>query len=191
MFRLPQTFSFRYSRERHFSNFHEIDESAVSFDEEEDDEEEEDSLSDATDVDEQSNDEEEMERGSDASESSESSPFNDLIELSYQYHSEEREELKTKILEEIDNVNEEDEFTEEDAQREADSILMPKIKKTLRILFTNYIIRMTEKRNTSLMKAILKKAKEYVNDGFSDRAAIKAAVSYRKHMIYDLIDQES
>jgi len=68
---------------------------------------------------------------------------------------------------------------------------MPKIQKTLRMLFTNYIIGMTEKRNTSLMKAILKKAKEYANDGFSARAAIKAAVSYRKHMIYDLIDQES
>ena len=38
------------------------------------------------------------------------------------------------------------------------------------------------------MKAILKKAREYVEDGFGERAAIKAAISYRKHMIYDLLD---
>ena len=48
---------------------------------------------------------------------------------------------------------------------------------------------MTEKRDTYLMRAILKKAREYTKEGFGERAAIEAAVSYRKHMIYELLNQ--
>ena len=50
---------------------------------------------------------------------------------------------------------------------------------------------MTEKWNEILMKAILKKAREYVKDGFSERVYIKAAVSYRKRMIYELLGSDS
>ena len=191
-----KTFSCPYTRERHFSNFHEIEESDMDSDDEKSAASSDDEKSAASSDDEKSavssdNDEEESlsdvtddeEDGSD-----EYCPFNDFIELSYQHHSEKREELKNRILEEGNYLNEENDLTEEGAQEEADSILKPKIQKTLKSIFTNYIIGMTEKRNTPLMKAILKKAKEYVKDGFSDTAAIKAAVSYRKHMIYDLLD---
>ena len=50
---------------------------------------------------------------------------------------------------------------------------------------------MTDKRSTSLMKTIAKKAHEYADDGFGERMAIKAAVPYRKHMIYELIEKDS
>ena len=75
-------------------------------------------------------------------------------------------------------------MTVEEATSEADSVLLPKLRKTLTLVFTNYIIGMIEKRNTALMKAIFKKTREYAEDGFGERAAIKAAVSYRKHMNY-------
>ena len=53
--------------------------------------------------------------------------------------------------------------------KKAVSALLPKLRKTLKLVFPNYIIGMTEKRNTALMKAILKKAREYAEDGFGER----------------------
>ena len=53
--------------------------------------------------------------------------------------------------------------------------------------FTHYIIGMTEKRDTSLMRAILKKPHEYTKNGLGEWAA---AVYYRNTW-FQLLDQDS
>ena len=175
-----KSFSSRYSRDRHVSNFHECEEESDMNPDDENPSDEDESMSDE---DENMSDEneEELEQESD---NEDTSPFNDLVCLTYEHHSKEREAI-------IEHLIDEDDLTEEEAKMQADSILLPKMKKSLKMAFTNYIIGMTEKRNTSLMKAILKKAREYTKDGFGERAAIEAAVSYRKHMIYELLGQDS
>ena len=163
-----KTFSSRYSRDRHVSKFHESEDEDMSEDEEEDE-----------------NEGEEMEQETDTDANDDTSAFEDFINIAHNHHSGEREELIEQLLQEDDDLS------EEEAQQQADACLLPKMKKTLKLIFVNYIIGMTDKRNTSLMKAILKKAREYADDGFGERAAIKAAVSYRKHMIYELLEEDS
>ena len=66
-------------------------------------------------------------------------------------------------------------------------MIPPKVRKTLRQLFVNYIFEMYEKRQDPLMKAILKKCEEFRVEGFTHREAIKADVGYFKGQIYELI----
>ena len=169
-----KTFSSRYSRDRHVSKFHTSEDENEDMSEDEDEQEDEDE-----------NEGEEMEQESDNDDTNvddDNSPFEDFLDVAHNQHSAEREEL-------IEHYLQEDiESSEEEAKQQADAMLLPKMKKTLKLIFINYIIGMTDKRNTALMKAILKKAREYTDDGFSERAAIKAAVSYCKHMIYELLD---
>ena len=60
-------------------------------------------------------------------------PFDDFICISYKHHSQEREEL-------IDQLLEEGNMTVEEATSEADSVLLPKLRKTLTLVFTIYIL---------------------------------------------------
>ena len=62
-------------------------------------------------------------------------------------------------------------------------------KKTLRRLFVKNVINVHQERNHPLYKAIMKKAKELMdNEDFELDEAINAAVSYRKHAIYNLLE---
>ena len=78
-------------------------------------------------------------------------------------------------------------MTEKEAACLANQQLMPHYSKSLRQIFVHYMVDMAEKRKHPLFKAIMKTAKEYQQDGFDEDAAIKAAVSYRKHSIENLI----
>ena len=61
-------------------------------------------------------------------------------------------------------------------------------KKTLRNLFAKNLINVYKERNHPLYKAIVKKARQLMDDeGFEFEEGVKAAVSYRKHAIYDLL----
>ena len=60
-------------------------------------------------------------------------------------------------------------------------------KKTLRRLLTETILTINEQSQHSLFKAIMRRAKELMDDGFDKRDAIASAVSYRKHEIHNLL----
>lgn len=61
------------------------------------------------------------------------------------------------------------------------------MKKSLKWDFISYIIGMPKKRNTEFMKAILKKALEFVEEYFGERATMQAAASYLKRMIMSFL----
>ena len=61
-------------------------------------------------------------------------------------------------------------------------------KKTLRHKFTANIINMKKDRRHSLIKAIMEKAKEFMDEGLDEIEAITAAVGYRKHALYNLVN---
>lgn len=98
-------------------------------------------------------------------------PFDDMINLTMSVMHK-REAMIEYVMEENNNLN------EELAKQQADSILMPKFKKSLKVTFTIFIIGMTKKRAPFLMKAIMKKGREYTKEGFGERAEIETAVSY-------------
>ena len=110
--------------------------------------------------------------------------FKDIFDHSINTNLEEREELITKFLEE-------DNLSEDEAIYKANFTILPKVRKTLKQLFVHCIIGMYEKRQTPLLKSILKKCKEFEKEGFTLQEAIKATVSYRKHQIYDLMDMNT
>ena len=60
--------------------------------------------------------------------------------------------------------------------------------KTLQRLYAQNMLHIIEHRRDPLYKAILRKAKELQDDGFSLSEAIKSAVSYRKNAIYNLVN---
>ena len=61
-------------------------------------------------------------------------------------------------------------------------------KKTLRRLLIANFINIYEHRRHPLFKAIMEKAKEFMDDGFDLREAVESAVAYRKHAIYQLVN---
>lgn len=61
-------------------------------------------------------------------------------------------------------------------------------KKTLRRKFITHIINMREERRHPLVKAIMKKTKELMDDGFGEYEAVTSAVGYRKHALYNLVN---
>ena len=61
-------------------------------------------------------------------------------------------------------------------------------KKTLRRLIIENFINIYEHRRHPLFKAIMEKAKEFMDDGFNLREAVESAVAYRKHAIYQLVN---
>ena len=75
-----------------------------------------------------------------------------------------------------------------DAIDEAFEALRPYYEKALKNHFTNYTADMFVKRRNPLFRSILKKIKDFQNDGLSEDEAIKSAVSYRKHSIYNLLN---
>ena len=82
---------------------------------------------------------------------------------------------------------EEEDCDQDFANRKANSMILPKARKTLRQLFVDHIIWMYEKRQVPLMNAILKKCEGLHQEGFTHHKAIKAAVSNRKYQIYEMI----
>ena len=79
-----------------------------------------------------------MELESDTDANEDTSPFEDFINIAHNHDSGEREEL-------IEHFLQEDDLSEEEAQQKADAILLPKMKKTLKSIFFNYRIGMTDK----------------------------------------------
>lgn len=61
-------------------------------------------------------------------------------------------------------------------------------KKTLRHLFINNIVEVEQQRRHPLYKAIMRKAKELMDDGLGECEALTSAVTYRKHAIYNLLN---
>ena len=74
-----------------------------------------------------------------------------------------------------------------DAVAQAFKALYPHYKKNLKKKFVKYISTMTLMRQTPLFQSILRKMKDFQNDGLDDEEAIKSAVSYRKYSIYNLL----
>ena len=60
-------------------------------------------------------------------------------------------------------------------------------KRTLRRKFTTNIINMKKDRRHSLIKAIMEKAKEFMDDGLDETEAITSAVGFRKHALHNLV----
>ena len=60
--------------------------------------------------------------------------------------------------------------------------------KTLQRLYAQNMLHIIEHTRDPLYKAIMHKANELQNDGFSLPEAIKSAVSYRKNAIYNLVN---
>ena len=174
----------RYNRNRHIRTIH---------DEGEEEEESENSISDRDSVndeasisDSQENADEDMEDDEREEEEEESedeqqddSIFANFVHNAVASHKDEFEAISDELVGEG--------MSEDDAEMEAHEQLMPRYSKSLRKIFIHYMVDMIEKRNHPLFKAIMKKASEFEKDGFDIDAAIKAAVSYRKHSIENLI----
>ena len=105
--------------------------------------------------------------------------FDNFVKVAVESHKDEFEAISDELMSEGMN--------EDDVESQVHEQLMPRYSKSLRKLFANYMTGMIEKRKHPLFKAIMKKAKEFEKDGFDVDAAIKAAVSYRKHSIENLI----
>ena len=80
-----------------------------------------------------------------------------------------------------------DGMTEADAMKYA-LLSSDTAKKRLRSLYVENVIFMAENNKHPLFKAIMEKADELIDEGFDACEAIKAAVAYRKHAIYDLVN---
>ena len=96
-----------------------------------------------------------------------------------------------KHKDELDILIEEDESSKNLSDHEATKRAILKSKaalKTLRHLYAKNMIEINEQRRDPLYKAILNKAKELQDDGFSLSEAIASAVSYRKHAIHKLVN---
>ena len=181
-----ERFVSKYNRERHQENFHK-DESDSEMEARSSSEEasnvtisevdEETSNTTTSEDDDEQKSEEPMSEDEDENTTT---AYKDLITESIDNHSNEKDELVTRFMEVED-------CDEDLVNRKANLMILPKARKTLRQLFVNYVIGMYRKRHDPLMKAILKKYKEFQEEGFTHHEAIKAAVAYRKYQIYDLI----
>ena len=100
-------------------------------------------------------------------------PFRDFIEAALACHEEEYYDLA--------DGEDNDEVTYKR------SLLKDKISKALRRIFVHYILDMENKKNDPLFKAIMRKAKEFEDDGFDIDEAVNASVSYWKHPINKLL----
>ena len=185
--RCDKYFSTRFSRKRHYRNFHESDEAASSASGEtdsssnENESDEELSVTDSKEgnrsVDEtdNSNSDDESIEGSVTDGEEEMSadnseyeigPFDGLVEQAFSHHYEEyNEPMSPEKIEE--------------ARR--------RISKTLRKLIASYILNMEDRKRDPLFKAIIEKTKQLEEEGFEKDEAVNAAVSYWKHSINKLI----
>ena len=75
-----------------------------------------------------------------------------------------------------------------DAAAKAFKALRPYYKKSLRKSIARYISDMIAIRHTPLFQSIFKKMKYFEEDGLDEEEAIKSAVSYRKYLIYNLLN---
>ena len=97
-------------------------------------------------------------------------------------------EMEDDLGENIENyMYEDDDMSIKEAIKEA--ILHNDVaKKKLKQLFIRNMIDIYEQRQHPLYKAIMKRAKKRMNEGMDFCEAIAAAVSHRKHGIYNLIN---
>ena len=107
------------------------------------------------------------------------SVFDDLVDDTVSLYDERKEERINDLMA--------NGMEEKEAESVAHQQLLPFYKKTLRCLFVNYVNDMFRKRSHPLFKDIISKIEKYEKKGFNPDEAIKAAVSYRKHAIDNLI----
>ena len=182
------TFSKLYNLERHIDKFHPDSDSASDSDQSCSDQNESENESMSTDDkdEDMSNDksDEDMsddERSSDdeETESNLTTMFKDIIFETFARH---EDELDPLIKENLENG-----LTKKEAEKRA-LLSSHEAKKTIQHLYVENIINIMEQMADPVFKAILKKAKELIDDGFKSREAVISAVSYRKHAIRNLVN---
>ena len=189
-----KVFATKYNLDRHIQYIHEdsdVESNSDLSDNEDsdvesnsdlsDDESYSDNESNSEEVSEVTTDEEDSEDMEVENSDNEESAFDDLIQQSKLPYEEKRVELAETYMVEND-------MDKEEALQAADNDLKHFYRKKLRHVFICYIDGMFDKRETALMKSILKKIKSLKADGFDEDEAIRIAVSFRKHAIYKLID---
>ena len=171
-----RTFAKRYNLVRHTETFHddEHDDNEETICDMEEDDDTDKSMSDETTTEtESSTDEESNVKGNYVT-----NMFRNILEKAYCEHDDELDKIRDKYLKGKKSVKEAMIL----ALLESD-----KAKKTIRHLYAQNIIDINEQRQHPLFKAIMAKIQQLRSDGFDKNEAIKCAVGYRKHGIYDLI----
>ena len=133
-----------------------------------------------SDLEEPSSDKSEYNQSSDEEEERDS--FQNLIDDALnQYHN---------TFQELTEHYQENGLSKRDATDEAFETLRPRYEKALKELFVSYIIDMFAKHRNPLFRSILRKIKDFEDDGLDRDEAIRSAVSYRKHSIYSLLNSK-
>ena len=103
------------------------------------------------------------------------------------------EDFVTTVLSEYNELfsdlieNYQDNLTQKDATAKAVATLQPTFEKALKRKIVKYITNITRLKRTPLFRSIFDKIKHFKDDGLDEEEAIKSAVSYRKHSIYNLL----
>lgn len=180
------TFSKRYNLERHIETIHdasdkeeyesECEDETMSTDEDSNKDRSDDETESGEDTseDESSSDDEEMEN-----EERVTFMFRTIACQAYDEHKEELDPIAKEYMEKG--------MTEKEAVKQA-LLKSNEARKTLRNLYVTNLIDISEHVQDPLYKAIVAKAQELIDDGFTVREAFEAAVSYRKHGIYNLMN---
>ena len=77
-------------------------------------------------------------------------------------------------------------MNEKEANMEATATLIPKYKKSLTQLFIASLLHMERMKNHPITKAIMRKVRKLESKSMDRDEAIRAAVSYRKHLVHRL-----
>ena len=176
------TFATRYNLVRHNANFHDEggeDSMSDTDDEEEtdDDEDEEDDEMSIDDEEETDDDDEDEEGEQDGV----TDMFRNLVRKAINKH-------EDQLLPDVESYMIEKGMSEKEATKRA-FLGNNEAKKTFHRKYIQNIFDIEEQRRDPLFKAIMKKAKEFMDDdGLDQSEAIAAAVKFRKQAIYNMIN---